>query len=397
MAIAVATPAPVAEARLHARLTSLDAVRGLAVAGMVLVENLPGPIESFRWLRHDSWHGLTVADVVFPLFLVVMGAGMAQWLRPPVTSRTLRRLVIRSLALIAIGVLVFGWWGEGGGLDSLRIPGVLQRIGVAGLLAGVVIVGLRRWWAVAVFIVALLVGYGWLLEVPTIDGCRGADIPECTAVGQVDLAVFSADHVYRDGTAGYDPEGLASTAGAVASVLIGWLAGELLRSGRVVRMAALGAGCLAGGLLCSDALDVNKRLWTPSFTLVTAAISIGLMWIATRPSTVPVPAIVWRSHSSRSAGMHFSCMSASTWSECGCHAPHRRRHRLDVARRSHWCAVGRPTGCLRHVRNGHADRLDASRLRAPRPAVVRDAVKASRFLRRGAVGVGASCCRLLER
>ena len=280
MAIAVATPAPVAEARRHARLTSLDAVRGLAVAGMVLVENLPGPIESFRWLRHDSWHGLTVADVVFPLFLVVMGAGMAQWLRPPVTSRTLRRLVIRSLALIAIGVLVFGWWGEGGGLDSLRIPGVLQRIGVAGLLAGVVIVGLRRWWAVAVFIVALLVGYGWLLEVPTIDGCRGADIPECTAVGQVDLGVFGADHVYRDGTAGYDPEGLASTAGALASVLIGWLAGGLLRSGRVARMAALGAGCLAGGLLWSGSLDVNKRLWTPSFTLVTAAISIGLIWIA---------------------------------------------------------------------------------------------------------------------
>ena len=280
MAVAVATPAPVAEARQHARLTSLDAVRGLAVAGMVLVENLPGPIESFRWLRHDPWHGLTVADVVFPLFLVVMGAGMAQWLRPPVSSRTLRRLVVRALALIAIGVLVFGWWGEGGGLDSLRIPGVLQRIGVAGLLAGVVIVGLRRWWAVALFAVALLVGYGWLLAVPTIDGCRGADIPDCTAVGQVDLGVFGADHVYRDGTVGYDPEGLASTAAAVASVLIGWLAGEFLRSGRVARMAALGAGCLAAGLLCSGALEVNKRLWTPSFTLVTAAISIGLMWIA---------------------------------------------------------------------------------------------------------------------
>ena len=303
---------------------------------MVLVENLPGPIESFRWLRHDSWHGLTVADVVFPLFLVVMGAGMAQWLRPPVTSRTLRRLVVRSLALIAIGVLVFGWWGEGGGLDSLRIPGVLQRIGVAGLLAGVVIVGLRRWWAVAVFVVALLVGYGWLLEVPTIDGCRGADIPECTAVGQVDLGVFGADHMYRDGTAGYDPEGLASTAGAVASVLIGWLAGELLRSGRVARMAALGAGCLAGGLLWSGALDVNKRLWTPSFTLVTAAISIRSdAGSHTQPSTVPVPAIglafplvaLGRNALLVYVGQHV----VGVWLS---RAARRRRHRLDVARRS---------------------------------------------------------------
>ncbi len=280
MAVAVATPAPAAEERLSARLTSLDAVRGLAVAGMVLVENLPGPIESFRWLRHDSWHGLTVADVVFPLFLVVMGAGMAQWLRPPVSSRTLRRLVVRSLALIAIGLLVFGWWGEGGGLESLRIPGVLQRIGLAGLIAGVVIVGLRRWWAVALFVVALLVGYGWVLEIPTVDGCRGVSTPECTAVGQIDLSVLGPSHIYRDGSAGYDPEGLASTAGAVASVLIGWLAGELLRSRRLAGMAAIGAVCLAGGLLWASALDVNKRLWTPSFTLLTAAISIGLMLIA---------------------------------------------------------------------------------------------------------------------
>jgi predicted acyltransferase len=280
VAVAVATPAPLAQSRLPARLTSLDAVRGLAVAGMVLVENVPGPIESFRWLRHDSWHGLTVADVVFPLFLVVMGAGMAQWLRPPVSARTLRRLVVRSLALIAIGVLVFGWWGEGGGFESLRIPGVLQRIGVAGLLAGVVIVGLRRWWAVLFLVVVLLVGYGWLLEVPTIDGCRGADVPECTAVGQLDLSVFGPDHVYRDGTAGYDPEGLASTAGALASVLIGWLAGELLRSHRIGGLVALGGACLAGGLLWASALDVNKRLWTPSFTLVTAAIAIGLILVA---------------------------------------------------------------------------------------------------------------------
>ena len=121
---------------------------------------------------------------MFPLFLVVMGAGMAQWLRPPVSASTMRRLVLRSLALIAIGLVVFGWWGEGGGLDSLRIPGVLQRIGLAGLIAGVVIVGLRRWWAVAIAAAALLVVYGWMLTVPTVDGCRGVDVPACTVPGR---------------------------------------------------------------------------------------------------------------------------------------------------------------------------------------------------------------------
>lgn len=247
---------------------------------MVLVENLPGPLESFRWLRHDSWHGLTIADVVFPLFLVVMGAGMAQWLRPPLTASKMRRLVGRSLALIAIGVVVFGWWGEGGGLDSLRVPGVLQRIGIAGLLAGVAVAGLRRWWAVALLAGGLLVAYGWFLESATVAGCRGVDVPSCTAAGQVDAAVFGASHMYRDGEAGYDPEGLASTASAVASVLLGWLAGDLLRRRRIASLGLLGLACGVVGIVWSGALDVNKRMWTPSFTLVTAAISIALLLVA---------------------------------------------------------------------------------------------------------------------
>ena len=100
----------------------------------------------------------------------------------------MRRLVLRSLALIAIGLVVFGWWGEGGGLDSLRIPGVLQRIGLSGLIAGVIVVGLRKWWAVAIAAAALLAVYGWVLTVPTVDGCRGVDVPACTVPGQLDDA-----------------------------------------------------------------------------------------------------------------------------------------------------------------------------------------------------------------
>ena len=269
--------APGRNAARRTRFVSLDVVRGLAVAGMVLVENLPGPLESFRWWRHAAWHGLTVADVVFPLFLVLVGAGMAQWLRPPVSASTMRRLVLRSLALIAIGLIVFGWWGEGGGLESLRIPGVLQRIGLAGLLAGVIVVGLRRWWAVAIAAGALLLVYGWTLTVPTVDGCRGVDVPGCTVPGQLDAATFGSAHLYRDGAAGYDPEGLPSTAGAVASVLAGWLAGDLLRRRQLGELVALGGVMLVVGLLWESAIEVNKRLWTPSFVLVTGAISIGLI------------------------------------------------------------------------------------------------------------------------
>ena len=169
---------------------------------------------------------------------------------PTGLGATMRRLGARSLALIAIGLLVFGWWGEGGPLESLRIPGVLQRIGVAGLSRDV-FVGLRRWWLVALASVVLLVAYGWTLTVPTLDGCRGIDVPSCTVPGQIDAATFGSSHLYRDGAAGYDPEGLPSTAGAVVSVLVGWLAGDLLRRRRVGDLVALGGVCLVLGVLWS--------------------------------------------------------------------------------------------------------------------------------------------------
>ena len=301
---------------------------------------------------------------------------MAFWLRPPVSARTLRRLAVRSLALIAIGVVVFGWWGEGGGLDSLRIPGVLQRIGVAGLIAGVVVAGLRRWWAIAAVTALLLVGYGWTLTSPTVDGCRGVDVPACTVPGSIDAATFGSAHLYRDGAAGYDPEGLPSTAGAVASVLIGWLAGDLLRRRRLPELAGLGGVCFGVGLFWVSrdrgqqaALDalvrardrrdlhraVARRTRGRRSTRSRARAAWPIVALGRNALLVYVGQHivgVWLSR------VHVGDVTAS-----------------DVAARARGAARDRTSGRVPRVCTRHARRVDRHRVRAPCATVVRDAVR----------------------
>lgn len=285
-AVTTITPALTDTARAparRARLRSLDVARGLVIAGMVFVENLPGRLDQFPWWRHAAWNGWTGTDLVFPGFLVIMGVGLAFWLAPPVKGMTVLRLVRRSVALIVIGFLFNAWAGDGADLSTLRIPGVLQRIGLAGLLAGVLVLVLRKWWAIALLVLALLIGYNFALTHPHLAcGPTTTVNPACNVAGQVDQAVFGPAHIYKGGTVGYDPEGLLSTMGAVASVLIGWVAGEVLRTReRSIRTAAIVGGMALGCLVASGVLfqntPINKRIWTPPFTLFTAWTALMLV------------------------------------------------------------------------------------------------------------------------
>ncbi len=195
------------------------------------------------------------------------------------------------------------------------------------------------------------------------------------------LRPSAALHLYRDGAAGYDPEGMLSTAGAVASVLIGWLAGDLLRRRRVGDLVALSGVCFVLGVLWEAGLEVNKRLWTPSFVLVTAAISIGLIALAhvsvdrsRVASTFAFPLIaLGRNALLVYVGQHV----VGVWLT---RAPHRLRRRVDVARRARRAAVDRTARGVVRVRTRDAPRLDGDRVRAARPALVRDAVNRRRWL-----------------
>jgi predicted acyltransferase len=220
--------------------------------------NVPGsPV--WPQLSHAPWDGLTAADVVFPAFLFTVGCSLAV-ARLPSAPRIARRVVL----LVALGLVVNRATFDG----PLRYPGVLQRIAICYLL-GVLTVRLPR-TAVAAFTLALLGGYALLLR-------SGGMTPGHSVAATVDVALFGRRHLYHGFS--YDPEGLVSSIAATASVLLGFLTMAWLRARSRSRVTA--AGLLAGGLalvLAGRTLDsvvpINKRLWTPSFTLVTAGMAV---------------------------------------------------------------------------------------------------------------------------
>lgn len=226
---------------------------------------LPSP--AYPWLRHSPWDGMRVADVVFPAFLFMVGASAS--LADRVDGR---RLAKRTVLLVVMGLLFNAWGTSGADLSTLRLTGVLQMIAVAGLLTGLVTRFVRRPAAVGALGVGLAVAHGLVVShVPVDCGADRLD-PGCSVGWAVDRHVFGLAHLYRQGLAGHDPEGLLTTVfGATAVVLLGWAAGRFLhRDGGFAPAGALAAACLAGAGVAALVWPLNKRAWTPTFSLLLA-------------------------------------------------------------------------------------------------------------------------------
>ncbi|HET8532240.1 MAG TPA: heparan-alpha-glucosaminide N-acetyltransferase domain-containing protein, partial [Methylomirabilota bacterium] len=256
------------------RLVSVDVLRGLTVAAMVLVNN-PGSWRHVYWpLRHAEWHGFTPTDMVFPFFLFIVGVSIPLALGPRLEQGgrgLVGRILRRSATIFALGLLLHAL--PFFHLASLRIPGVLQRIAVCYLLAALlfVLTGAAGWRLQAGVAAALLVGY-WLLmtRVPPPGGVAGDLSPGGSLAGYVDRLVLGP-HIWQVARV-YDPEGVLSTLPAVATTLLGVLGGHWLRGARPGRRVA--AGLLIGGLAATVAgwlwglsFPINKSLWTSSYAL----------------------------------------------------------------------------------------------------------------------------------
>ena len=258
------------------RVISVDVLRGLTVAAMVLVNN-PGSWASVYWpLRHAEWNGFTPTDMIFPFFLFIVGVSIPLALGPRLEERRAARLVgrvlWRSLAIFALGLLLHAlpWFH----LATLRIPGVLQRIAVCYLLAALLVIvsgGVAGWRLQAVVAGALLVGY-WLLmtRVAPPGGVAGDLSPAGNLAGYVDRVVLGP-HIWQAAKF-YDPEGVLSTLPAVATTLLGVLAGHWIRgagpTGRTVGGLAIGGvAATAAGWLWALSFPINKSLWTSSYAL----------------------------------------------------------------------------------------------------------------------------------
>ncbi|MGQ4583225.1 heparan-alpha-glucosaminide N-acetyltransferase domain-containing protein [Lysobacter sp. F60174L2] len=251
------------------RFQSVDALRGLTVAAMLLVNNPGDWGHVYAPLLHSQWHGCTPTDLVFPFFLFIVGVSIALGVVPRRQAggdrgRLQCAVLWRAARIVGLGLLLHlvAWWLSDA--EHFRPWGVLQRIGLCFAVVGVLALHTRarvQWLCFAV----LLIGYWGLL------GWTGGYEPWTNLASRIDAGMLGP-HAYLFDAAtgrGHDPEGLLATLPAVATTLLGLRAGDWLRHRQVRRLWLAGLAALALGALWSPLFPLNKNLWTSSYVLWT--------------------------------------------------------------------------------------------------------------------------------
>jgi predicted acyltransferase len=288
MTIVALAPAP------QRRLLSLDLLRGITMAFMIMVNNNGGP-GSWGFMNHAAWNGLTPTDLVFPTFVFVVGASIvfafeSRLARGATRAQLAWHTAQRAAILFLLGVVVnnFPFFA----LAHMRIYGVLQRIAVCYLVVGLFYLWDQRVWTKVAALFMALVGYWILLRWTPVPGAGmpGRDFPfmdqTLNLTSWLDRHVMPY-HLYLDAPDHnrHDPEGLLSDLPAVGTALLGLLAGLWMRGQRAVKAKTLGLAlgciaCLAVGYLWSICFPLNKNLWTSSFVLVAAGWALAVLTLA---------------------------------------------------------------------------------------------------------------------
>lgn len=280
---------------MSTRLKSLDIMRGLTVALMILVNN--GGKYNYSILVHSRWNGLTPCDLVFPFFLFMMGMSTFLSLKkndfkpsPAIYKKIAKRTLL--LFLIGLGINWFDMICSGNGLDfaHLRIWAVLQRIALCYGIVSLLAVTVNHRYFVHI-IIGLTVIYMGIL----VFGNGYAYDSTVNILAQVDARLFGIDHLYHKSPV--DPEGLLSTLPSIAHTMIGFLcckyisvAGQdVMLKIRFLKIAGLVMLTL-GFFLSLIGFGINKRIWSPSYMFVTCGfaawvLSLLIQWIDKKSST----------------------------------------------------------------------------------------------------------------
>jgi predicted acyltransferase len=277
------------EAYAPGRLVSIDALRGFDMfwitgGGLVvmLLAQKSGNYALLDQLDHQTWNGFHFWDLIFPLFLFIVGASIpfafAKRLESGASPRSLHGHVVRrALTIFAVGLFLAGGMKRTA-LADLRIAGVLQRIAI-GYLAGSLIYLHLSARKIAWVCAAILLGYWAVLALVPVPGVgAGVYLPDLNLANWVDFH-YLPGRMYQ-GT--WDNEGILSTFPAIVTCLLGVLAGTWLRSThpetrKVQGLLGAGVAALAAGWLWHLVFPVNKLLWTSSYVLVAGGWSLLLL------------------------------------------------------------------------------------------------------------------------
>ena len=277
------------------RLLAVDILRGITVAGMLLVNNPGSWGHLYTPLEHAEWIGLTPTDLVFPFFMFVMGVSMFFSLRKfnfKLSGGVLLKICRRTVLLFLIGWMVqwFGMWLRSlynpdvtffdVMFAKLRILGVFQRLALVYFFGSMVAVLFKQRfipWIIGIILVAyaVILGMG-----------QGYDFTSDNILCRFDTAVLGEDHMYHESAGGItlalDPEGILSTLPCIAHVLIGLMVGKCLTEvhdnrDRIVQIAVWGGVMLLVGWLLQYGIPCAKKAWTSSYVLITCGMASSVL------------------------------------------------------------------------------------------------------------------------
>ena len=265
------------------RLLSLDFFRGLAVAGMILVNNPGSWAHVYPPLLHAKWHGWTPTDLIFPMFLFIVGVSISLALtgmqeKHVAKTDLYKKIIRRSIIIFSLGMFLSGFpFFE---LANIRIPGVLQRIALCYLFASIIFLnGSSK--STFVWLVSLLLVYWAAMQWVQVPGVgAGSYVQGANFAAWVD-SIFLQGHMWSQSKT-WDPEGIFSTLPAISTTLIGVLSGQTLRAQKKAQMKVTslliwGGAAIVTGMLWSYWLPINKSLWTSSYALLMGGISMVML------------------------------------------------------------------------------------------------------------------------
>lgn len=271
------------------RLLALDILRGITIAGMILVNNPGSWGYVYTPLEHAAFNGLTPTDLVFPFFMFIMGISTYISLRKynfTYSHATLRKIVKRTVVIFCIGLflnlLAKSVFTHHLNFEELRYLGVMQRLAIGYGVTSLVAITVKHKYFPVIILVTLAV-YFLLLAMGD-----GFNLSATNIVARFDVWALGTSHMYHDGGMAFDPEGLLSTLPAVCHVMVGFYCGKLLFSAKdndekIQRLFLVGTILTFAGFLLSYGCPINKKVWSPTFVITTCGLASSflalLIWI----------------------------------------------------------------------------------------------------------------------
>lgn len=289
------------------RLLALDVFRGLTITAMVLVNNPGSWSYVYPPMLHAQWHGWTPTDLIFPFFVFIVGVSIAIVMNREMAKGTnklslIKNASVRAAKLFGLGLFlalfyfnVFAAdysWVESK-LMSVRVMGVLQRLGLVFLFTVIIVLYFGRFGR-AVWIAGLLLGY-WaiMMLIPYTDNngvvYQGLLQHGNSLAAWLDNLILGSEHVYYSKAQpfAFDPEGILSTFPAIAGALAGVFTGDLLTDksrsliNKTKAMFCWGLGLIIAGELYGLVFPINKALWTSSFVVMTTGWALFILGLLT--------------------------------------------------------------------------------------------------------------------